>query len=89
MTKKLEKIVAKYNEKLEVEVFMFEKGFNNIDEAMDKLKAKRKEFFALIENMYFYDLLSEKDFLFANNEIALSYYEKAVDKVFDIKHNVA
>ena len=88
MTKKAEKIVNKYTETLELEIFSFEKGLVNFERCVKVLNKDKEQFENLISGMFQYDMLSKNDF----KEIyGLGYdlYSKYYDKALDIEYNVA
>ena len=63
MTKKMEKLVNKYYEKMDSTVSVYKMGLFDKQEAIELIQREEKQFNELRFSMFAYDLLSEKDLM--------------------------
>lgn len=78
MTKKTEKLYAKYEEKIRLEFWSYKEGYSSYEHTKDRIYKMFKEFDTLRTHMYYYDLMSEKDFdetCLMADEIMWKYYD--------------
>lgn len=84
MTKKMDAICKKMERKMEIEFWTFESGYSDFERTRERLRKIEKEFDELKTLMYFYDLISEKDFD-ATCGYSWEVYTKYFDKMIEIK----
>lgn len=79
MTKKMQNLLKKYESKLDAELRCMKLGYSNFEETYKKLSKLEKEFDQLRTQMFYYDLISTKDF---KETVSIGYnmFSKAVDK---------
>ena len=86
MTKKMQKIIKTYEERLDTAVYTYEKGFCTYEEAREELRTEENRLTEMMTSMYFYSLLSDTDFRDGyplKTEIYLKYMEKLIDLKYD------
>lgn len=61
MTQKTANLVAKYEEKILTEYFLYEKGYICFEELQKNTRNRCKEFELMLSGMFTYHLISQKD----------------------------
>lgn len=86
MTKKAQKMVETYKERLDMTVFSYKQCFVTFDDALIELKKEQEMFENLKTSMYYYGMLSENE----HTELVHTPHtlrDEAYNKLLDIKYN--
>lgn len=84
MTKKMENIVKKYEERMDLVVFAYRENLTTFEKAIKEVDKEEEQFDQLITGMYFYNLISEKD-MRESMSIRYDVWDKTRDKLYDEK----
>ena len=83
MSRKVNDLLKKYEDKLDTCLWLYSKGMNDWNEFISDVYDREKEFDGLVTNMFHYDLLSEKDFR-ELMKLVRQTKDKYVDKALEI-----
>ena len=85
MTKKMEKIIKQYEEKLTLPAIGYKMEILTFEEAKKELNDIYEQFDELRTAMYHYNMISEKDFL-ETIHTGYTLQQVAYDKLLDLKY---
>ena len=84
MTKKMQEIIRKYENKLSLECMMYEDGIQDYESTVKWMREKRNEFEQFKSSLYMYGMISDKD----HSETTFTAYEihnKYINKLWEIQ----